>query len=528
MKLFYAHGVFILKCGFDEREIARKSGFRWHTTKKLWYTPSPIVAARLRVHAVDSTAQNEIDRHAIVYEPFGGQLDIPPNEMLLPFQMEAALYALARNRSYLALDPGLGKTPISAIIAATLSHLNYQFVYICPPFLTRNTVAEFNRFAPDLYCGIIKPKGVIFNGGDVLIVPDSLIATPRAREATTHFVAARKERGQKVLLFVDEAHRYKNDLAARTKALLGRNDKELGRIPGIADEFDRVVYLSGTPMPNRPMELFPILSHSASETIQGMSKFEFGFQYCAGFKDDWGYNFDGASNMNELATKVKEKFMLRFRKKDVMKDLPPKTEEMVVLSEELSDTHLTFEANLLSKYSPEDLMKGIIRVDLGKDELPLATYRRELGTRKVKPVAEFIREQLEETDENVIVFAIHKETIHLLQIELEKYLPLVITGQTPMNDRHTIVKAFQDPKSTCRVIIGNIQAMGVGLTLTRASRVIFAEFSWTPSDNDQASDRAHRIGQKENVLVQYLVYPNSVDKAVIETVLRKRKVTTYV
>lgn len=528
MKLFFAHGIFIFKCKFDDRDTARKAGFRFHPDKKIWYTPSAIVASRLRTYAVDETAQKEIDRHAISIEPFGGQLHVPPNENLLPFQIEAVLYALSRNRSYLALDPGLGKTPIAAVIAATLRDYGYQFVFICPPFLTRNTEEEFKRFAPNLYSGILKPKGAIFNGGDVFIVPDSIISSVRAREAISNFVVARKERGEKVLLFIDEAHRYKNDTASRTKALLGFNDLLDGRQAGIADQMDRITYLSGTPMPNRPMELFPILSHSAAETIQGMTRFEFGHRYCDGFKDAWGYNFDGASNMSELAANVKDKFMLRFKKKDVMKELPPKTEEIVVLSEELTQTHLEFESALLNKYSPEDLMKGLIQVDLGKETLPLATYRRELGTRKVKPVAEFIKSQLEESDENIIVFAIHKETIHLLQLELEKYLPLVITGQTKMEDRHTIVKAFQSDKSTCRVIIGNIQAMGVGLTLTKASRVIFAEFSWVPADNEQASDRAHRIGQKENVLVQYLVYPNSVDKAVIETVLRKKKVTAHI
>jgi len=120
-----------------------------------------------------------------------------------------------------------------------------------------------------------------------------------------------------------------------------------------------------------------------------------------------------------------------------------------------------------------------------------------------------------------LIFAIHKEVIGILKDGLEKFKPLIITGDTGMSERAKRVAAFQAGES--RVFIGNIQASGTGFTLTKATRVIFAEFSYVPAENLQAMDRAHRIGQHENVLVQYLVFKDSVDATVMQSILKKNK-----
>lgn len=516
MKVIFTDGVFICRCSFEERNLPKESGFRWDQTNKRWFTKSAQVAARLRDYC-DETAKTQISKTRLDVETWTGGLSFSKEETLRPFQENAALFALSRNRSYLGLDPGLGKTPIAATIAQTLdSKTPTAVVYICPPFLTRNTEAEFSKWAPKLAVKRYHPDE---NKAQVMIVPDSMINRDLTQENIYHFIKYVKGRGFQTLLVVDEAHRYKNPTAARTKALLGSKEKE-----GLASLFDRIVYLSGTPMPNRPMELFPILNHSAPQTIHNMNYFEFGRKYCAGHRNDFGWDFSGASNLTELSANVLGTFMLRMKKDEVLKELPPKTEEMVLIGENLTPKLAGLDAKILEHYSPEDLMEGRIKAELGADTLHLSTYRKELGIAKAGAAAEYINFLLEDSDESLLVFAIHTDVIEQLKKELASYDPLVITGQTKMEDRHAIVKTFQTDKNR-RVFIGNIQAAGVGLTLTKATRVIFAEFSWVPADNDQASDRAHRIGQTDNVFVQYLVYKNSVDKAVIETVLKKRKIT---
>lgn len=356
----------------------------------------------------------------------------------------------------------------------------------------------------------------------VNIIPDSLITRDWVLSGIKKYTRNFKERDIPTILFVDEAHRYKNDDAARTKALFGKDGKS-----GIAGHFDKVVYLSGTPMPNRPIELFSVLNHSASETIMHRNKFEYAEWFCAAYRDHFGWNFNGASHLTELSAHVIGKFMLRYKKEDVLKELPEKIEEVIIVGSDLTPKLLKQSQKLLAEYSPEDLMKNQIKVALGKEELALSTYRKELGLLKAQAAADYIKFLLEETEEAILVFAIHKDVIAILEKELSKYWPLVITGETRMELRHEHVKHFQIDQRR-RLFIGNIQAAGVGLTLTKASRVVFVEFSWVPADNDQASDRAHRIGQDSRVLTQYLVHKDSIDRSVIETILRKKRVTSYV
>lgn len=405
---------------------------------------------------------------------------------LLPFQETAIQWALSRDKSYLALDPGLGKTIIAASIARALP--NIHVYYICPPFLVKNTQYEFDKWAP---------------GTKLTIIPDSKLHT-------FHYAPEQDDE----ILFLDEAHRVKSDSARRTKAFFK-----------LAEFFTKIVYLSGTPVPNRPMELFTILKHSAPETIQGMDKFDYGMRYCAGFQRRIGtgqrvWDFTGASNVPELATKVKKNFMLRMRKEDVLKELPPKTEEVVIIGEDLTPALTQMDKQILKILPAKDLIKGAFF----SEDLHISTYRKELGLLKAEASIKYIKYLLTETEENILVFAHHKAVIEKLKEEMAEYDPVVISGETKIGDRNDLVQTFQNQKEH-RLFIGNILAAGVGFTLTKATRVIFVEFSWVPGDNIQASDRAHRIGQKNNVLVQYLVYKNSIDRTVIEAILNKQQTT---
>lgn len=511
MKVVFTEKEFICRCTFETRLIPKAAGFRWDNGRKLWHTPDHGIAARLREHC-DDLAKSEIAKVLLTVSPWTGGVYHSPEETLKPFQLEAAVFALSRNRAYLGLDPGLGKTPIAATIANTLYHSKQgcAVVYICPPFLTRNTEYEFKKWAN--FLTNIKRYEPEEPKAQTLIVPDSIINREVVQKELIQFVRYARERGISPILFVDEAHRFKNPTAGRTKAIFGGKKQK-----GLAAHFDRVYYMSGTPMPNRPVELYPVLSHSAPETIDFMNFFDYGRKYCGAFKNEYGWDFSGASNVPELASKVIGKFMIRMKKDDVLKDLPPKTEEMVLIGDDLPPKLASVDSKVLKEFSPEDLMAG-------RFSEHISTYRKELGLYKVKEAGLYLKSLLEETEESVLVFAIHKDVIATLEHDLKEFEPIVITGDTDMKVRHEYVKEFQSNISR-RLFIGNIQAAGTGLTLTKASRVVFVEFSWVPADNDQASDRAHRIGQRDNVFVQYLVFKNSIDRQVIETVLRKKKST---
>lgn len=510
---------FLFQCEFAERHLAKEAGFHWDDTVKKWYTSELKTAACLREYA-RGEAKSKIDSAFITRSPWTKPLSrVPINLSLFPHQVEAINYALSQNRCYLGLDPGLGKTIVAAIVCA---ELKVPCVYICPPFLLQNVEAEFNKWAPELRICIYSSKKNMHTmyptaTCNVTLVPDSLLTRAETLDHIHLFLGGSHE----AILIVDEAHRFKNPEAKRTQALLGK-----GKVSGIADQFVRHIYMSGTPMPNRPIELYAILAKAAPECINFMSEFQYGRRYCAGWSSPWGWDFSGASNIAELAAKViapRGKFMLRQKK--ALLNLPPKLEEVFVVSAGMSPRLSEMNAKLGEAYRDvEDLIKIKLAAKVGTDEedLHVATYRRLLGVEKATHAVPYIESLLTETDESILVFAYHKDVITKLTEGLAAYKPIVITGATPVGERQDLVAEFQK-ESGPRILIGNYVACGVGFTLTKATRVIFAEFDWVPGVNAQASDRAHRIGQTEPVLVQYVAYKDSIDKAVIETLLRKQR-----
>lgn len=473
----YVRPFFIAKCAYESRHIPKQNGFLWSANRKEWYTQSFENAAKLSPYC-DEKAKIELSRYFISVKPWLGGISHPGNVMPFPFQIKAAEWMLSRNRAYLAADPGLGKTIIAALMVNSLPR--QKTAYVCPPFLVANTENEFEKWC-------LKYR-------DVHIIPDTMLE---------------KVAGYFDLLFIDEAHRFKNPSAKRTQALFKK----------LVPFASRVYPMSGTAMPNRPMELYTVAKHLAPETIDFMNQFEFGMKYCAGYKRTIGpkqiWDFSGASNMEYLGKRLKEKFMLRIKKEDVLPELPPKQEEIVVLSDNLPSKIGKLEKVLLKQYSPEDLLSA----QFGDPHV--STYRRYIGEAKCNLASEFIEDILETTEESVLVFAHHVSVIQELKECLKRFDPIVVTGDVMPKNRQALVDQFQKDFFR-RVFIGNIQAAGIGFTLTRATRVLFVEYSWVPAENEQASDRAHRIGQTNRVLVQYLIYKNSLDGTVMETILRKR------
>lgn len=482
MKLIYSNAAkrFELWCDFKDRVAAKRAGFFWDAESKRWYTQNVGTAQKLRPYA-DQSAKKILDRHLIQIEPWQDAVPTPAGKELRPFQIEAALFALSRNRSYLALDPGLGKTVIAA---ACVNADPGPVLYITPPFLKLNVEEEFSTW-------VTKPA-------PLSTLPDSIAAKPTVVAA---FAMKRFK-----WCFIDEAHRFKNPKAQRTKAVLA-----------LAMRAERVVCLSGTPMPNgQPIELFPVLQALAPEVMDFRNFFEYARHFCGAYRGAFGWDFSGARNLPELKAKLKP-FMLRMKKEDVLKELPDKTEQVVLVDGRMSKALGALEAGLEKGFTAEEL------VTERAGEAAAPEYRRLMGVELAPHVAKYADFLLDETAESLLIFAWHRDVIALLEDELAKWEPLTITGDVPMEARHALVKHFQAGRS--RVFILQIAAAGVGLTLTKATRVLFAECSWVPGENDQASDRAHRIGQKDNVLVQFFAFRNSFGVRILKALLKKRGTT---
>lgn len=492
--------------------LAAQAAFEWDDNATMWRTRAHSKAVKLKAYA-DQAARAELGRYFIEMLPAPPRLVYPRHLKPMPHQMESARHALTRSTSYVADEAGLGKTITSVIC---MNSVPGRTLIICPPFLKYNWADEIEKWRVwDVSVGIVEGAnryGVI-NGADVVILPDSLLSSSDVLDAVK---AQRFE-----WLFVDEAHRYKEATTKRTVALAG---DESGKT-GIIGSACRKVFLSGTPIPNgRPIELFALLSRAAPESVGYRDRIAFGQHFCgarlvqhgrgnSGSSSHWDTR--GASNLSQLRQELREKLMIRHLKKDVLAELPAKSRKIIFLDQ--PKRLKSFEARVLKEYSLSELM--------GEDRSlgDIATYRREVGEAKIKPSAEFIRDWLDEhEDQKLVVFANHVSVIETLHQMLARYKPLMVRGGLTSKEKAAHVKRFQGSDQH-RVIIGNMDAMGVGNTLTRAHTVMIIEPSWVPGCNEQAEDRVHRIGQTNTVYVKYLVLRDSLDERMLRQVLGKEE-----
>jgi SNF2 family DNA or RNA helicase len=273
--------------------------------------------------------------------------------------------------------------------------------------------------------------------------------------------------------------------------------------------------LSGTPLLNRPIELWPILYYMAPELIDFMPYQDFGFKYGGATINDFGkWQFLGSSNEEDLNQRIMGRFMQRIKKEDVLKDLPPKVREVIFIDDTRAKDVQALDKSLLKRFKDKDSP----RMELGE----YAEIRHINGLAKVDWASRFVSDILKyDSDEQIILYAHHRDVVQNLSSKLSIFKPQVINGGVKDIVRTQIQDAFQSGK--CRLLIGNIDAMNLGLTLTKATRIIFCEYAWTPSANEQAEDRANRIGSLWSIFCQYLVYPDSIDEKILTSNIIKEE-----
>jgi SNF2 family DNA or RNA helicase len=276
-------------------------------------------------------------------------------------------------------------------------------------------------------------------------------------------------------------------------------------------QIDRVYALSGTPIPNRPVELWPIL-HGLGIYRGGW--YDFAARYAKMWKAPWGLDVSGSSNIPELKALMKP-YVLRRKKEDVFKDYKDPQVSLITFDLPNDKREQQFDADALVA-NPNALLafEG------------LAEVMREAGMRKVNAASEFIDDLLQ-AGEPVVVFAHHKDVVAELVKELKTHRPVTVVGDTPRAQRDKAIADFQ--AGTAKVIIGNIAAMSEGVDLSAADTIVFVECTWSTSALEQASSRVENITKNGIAPVIYiLTIRASLDHTVLAKILAKQNIINQI
>ena len=414
-----------------------------------------------------------------------------------------AIQKLVENKKYiLADDMGLGKTT-STIIAALESGAK-KILIICPATLKINWKREIENYS-DRTIYIAEGKHFSTEHDFVIINYDIL----------KNFHDSKKKDDSQILasnfdlVVIDEAHYIKNAQAQRTKLI---ND--------IVKKVDRLWLLTGTPMTSRPIDYYNLLSLVDSPVAKNWMAYV--IRYCSGYQFKVGprkvWNVMGSSNLEELRERTSNTITRRL-KEDVL-DLPDKIITPVYLRLKSKDYE-----KLMGEYynwyeKNRDESKSLT-VQFTK----LTKVRQVVANEKISQTIE-LAENILEQGKKVIIFCNFTDSLNQIVQHFGKSAVKVDVSMTKQ-DRQFSVDQFQENEKI-KVFVGNIKAAGVGLTLTAAEAVIMNDLSFLPSDHAQAEDRAYRFGQKNNVLVYYPIFENTIEGVIYDILNNKKQVIATV
>lgn len=411
----------------------------------------------------------------------------------------------------LADEMGLGKT-IQAI--ALINTIDVENVLIlCPATLKLNWKAEIEAW-------LIKPMEIhVFGKGSPFRIVSGI--------SIMNYDWLRKFREPLYsrtwdLIIADESHYIKSNKAARTKAM-------------IKIKAERKLFMTGTPILNRPEELWTTLKYLWPE--QWTNWHWYVETFCGAHNDRFGYNTSGSSNLRMLNKMLRQSGMIRRLKTDVLKDLPDKTHQVIEIPADKTSV-VKEEMDLYKVWRTRKLKMLALRSKKSntsedhREEMAalnesvfiafsqLSKARHDTAVYKIPMMIAHLKNVIESG--KVVFFAHHRDVLSAVHESFENQSVILMGGMSESQKNSSVVR-FQNEDS-CKLFVGSIKAAGVGITLTAASNVCFGELDWTPAAMNQAIDRCHRIGQTDAVLAQYLVLSDSVDAIVAKNLVKKERI----
>lgn len=560
-QIFEATDSFLIK------DDLKALGWRYNQNNKSWWIPadSSYVVQPFR-YALSKQARDYIAhlkrkqrRQIATSRATTAEIDVPApaGKKYYPFQLAGIRYLLNHPNAILGDEMGLGKT-IQIIGLMNADRTISKTLIICPATLRSNWNTELERWSvrPVKRQILTKRSDVIAKDIDTLIISHDLLDSHQRTLSSikwdllvcdeAHLIRKKRTKRATALFGVQRStamgrimHKYREVIfpSEASYFLDGWNDKvaalehALQGMPEIKAELDnmlrdaisarRNIFATGTPIPNRPIDLWPIIQRVVPNGL-GLSYNAFAERYCIRNLRFRQYDYSGASNLEELQERLRSTCMIRRLKSQVLPELPEKTYQLI----ELPAKGQLGKLILREKQQWEALISEGGNSFSGRKTsfAKISQVRADIGRAKLPYILDHISSIFTGCDK-LVVMAHHKSVISEI---LRNYPDAAsITGETSMSDRAKAVDRFQTDHQ-CRLFVGSIMAAGTGITLTAASIVLFAEQEWTPGAMRQAEDRLHRIGTVSSVLAQYLVVNESLDARMLQTHLEKSQIAREV
>ena len=426
---------------------------------------------------------------------------------LLNFQKEGLDFLLkSSGNALLADEMGLGKTVQTLSYVATEKQ-TFPVLVVAPLVTLQNWDREISKF--------VKKKS---RNGRIIENESSsstIIRTGKLQDLPiTDFYIINYELLYKRLpdlaklniktIVCDEVHNLRSKTTQKYKAV-----KKLAALPGVTYR----IGLSGTPIYNRGSEIWPIVD-ILKPGLLGSFK-EFCEYFC--YVNEKGKAIVLENKRASLRNELQKHVMLRRKKSDVLKELKDKVRYKEVID---ADTEYYLEEldKIWTKLEEEQKDAETEFKKSASYQRAIQSERQVAGIAKLPHVINFVK-NIMEIEESVVVFCHHKVIHKLLHERLSEFSPVSIIGGQSDNIRQDQIDKFQ--KGESKLMIAGLRAGNVGINLTRAKYVIFAELDWSPAIHRQAEDRLHRIGQKNTVFAYYLIGNGTLDDHVANILVDK-------
>lgn len=421
---------------------------------------------------------------------------------LYKFQEEgvARIEELGGN-ALLADEMGLGKT-IQALTYLKNHPELRPAVIVCPASIKggwERQASEHLNLRVELLSTRRPPKARLFYGPTVFCINYDIL-----KDWLPWLLRA----GPKIII-ADECHYVTSIRAQRTRAL-----QELVRATG------KLLAISGTPLTNRPGELWPVLNMISPKLWPNHLRFL--LNYTNRRMTPWGWDYSRPKNLGKLHRKMVRTCMIRRLKQDVLADLPEKTRNVVpiVLSDrkEYDEAERDFRSWLI-----RSLGGAAFRSLRAEAVVKVGHLKRLAAKLKLRHMIGWVENFLEQSDGKIILFAVHRSIIAEVKNTFRRCA--VVTGDVTGGRRDAEFRRFNED-GRCRVFVGNIQAAGVGWSASACSDVAFLELPWTPGAVEQAIDRTHGIGRGRagtHTTAHFLLAANTVEERICRLLDRKQK-----